>query len=280
MVRFIGRAWRDELAAITTDARRSMLVAAPFIKEAEAAWFRGRLRPGVDVLTLANLDAEAVGASVLDLGALRQLGAASAASRVIALSKLHAKVFVADETAAIVTSGNLTRSALDANFEYGTLVDESALVRNVRDDMLAYARLGAEVTAEVLAALAPLEAELRRAHAANESSATPEARQAFREALRDARPKLAAVQVGDRSANAIFSEAITLALANGPLTTAAIGDEVRQLIPSLCDDAEELVINGERYGKAWKHRLRNAQQYLKRSGSITYAPHTRTWART
>jgi hypothetical protein len=39
-------------------------------------------------------------------------------------------------------------------------------------------------------------------------------------------------------------------------------------LPDLCDDAVELLINGQRFGKRWKHAVRNAQQYLKRSGKI------------
>lgn len=67
-------------------------------------------------------------------------------------------------------------------------------------------------------------------------------------------------------------------LTSGPRTTAVLGAEVSQLLPDLCDDGEELVINGERYGKAWKHSLRNAQQHLKRQGVVVYDPDTRLWA--
>jgi hypothetical protein len=37
-------------------------------------------------------------------------------------------------------------------------------------------------------------------------------------------------------------------------------------LPDLCDDSVELVIHCERFGKAWKHHVRNAQQNLKRGG--------------
>lgn len=98
--------------------------------------------------------------------------------------------------------------------------------------------------------------------------------------MRAARPKLASAQVGSRTANAVFGEAIQLALAAGPLPTSAIAQQVSRLMPDLCDDSEELVINGERYGKAWKHRLRNAQQHLKRQRTVTYDSITRKWALT
>jgi len=41
-------------------------------------------------------------------------------------------------------------------------------------------------------------------------------------------------------------------------------------LPDLCDDDVELVINGEHFGKKWKHQVRNAQQALKRVGRISF----------
>ena len=253
-----------------------MVVATPFIKDDEAAWFCMQLRAGVEVLTLANVDARAVSESALDIAALRRLAAASPSSRLVAVSGLHAKVYVADEAAAIVTSGNLTASALDRNIEYGVWIDEPPLVRNVRRDMLSFARLGSEVDEPTFDELAPIETELRRARADVERSASPNARRRFDAVMRAARPVLAGAQVGDRRPNAVFGEAIRLALSSEPLPTRRIHDAVRRLLPALCDD-EELVIKGERYGKVWKHRVRNAQQQLKRSRTVEYEPGTGLW---
>ena len=276
MIRFLTRQWRDDLARVVAAAERSLIVAAPYIKDQEAAWFCAQLRPGVEVLTLANVDARAVSESALDIAALRRLAAVSASSRLVALSGLHAKVYVADEAAAIVTSGNLTASALDRNIEYGVRIDEPGLVRNVRRDMLSFARLGSEVDGPALDELAPIETQLRRAQADVERSASVDARRRFDAVMREARPVLAGVQVGDRRPNAVFGEAIRLALTGGPLPTKQSHEEVRRLLPALCND-EELVINGERYGKVWKHRVRNAQQQLKRSGDVEYERASGLW---
>lgn len=276
MIRFLSRHWRGDLARVATAAERSLVVAAPFIKDDEAAWFCAQLRPDIEVLTLANVDARAVSESALDISALRRLAAASDTSRLVALSGLHAKVYVADETVAIVTSGNLTTSALDRNIEYGVQIDEPELVRRVRRDMISFSRLGSEVDDSAFNDLAPIQAELRRAHADVQRSASLDARRRFDAVMRDARPALAAIQVGDRRPNAVFGEAIHLALAEGPLPTKRIHEVVRRLLPALCDD-EELVIGGERYGKVWKHRVRNAQQHLKRTGVVEYERASGRW---
>ena len=279
MIRVLSRSWRSDLASVAAAARRSVLVAAPYIKDAEAAWLRDRLRPGIEVLTLASIEVEAVGSASLDLAALGRLAEASPASRVIALPNLHAKVYAADETMAIVTSGNLTRSALDRNIECGVLFDDPDHVRALRAEMESFVPLGSEVDAGTLRALAPVEAALRRARAAVEDSAAPEARREFARVMRRARPALVGAQVGARSAHAVFGEAIRFVLARGPLATAAIHDEVRALLPDLCDDREELIINGEPYGSsAWKRRVRHAQLHLRRQGIIRRDPATRRWS--
>ena len=263
MIQLLSRAWRNDLADIVSAASTSVVIAAPYIKCDEAAWICKLLRSGIEVITLANINVEAVSASALDLTALRCLAEVSSSAKLIALPNLHAKVFISDDKAAIVTSGNLTRSALDRNLEYGVLLRETGLVRAVRKDMLSFARLGCQVDTNTVAKLAPLEAELRQAQADIASSATPTARRRFAEVMRQARPAFASAQVGNRSAHAVFGEAIQFILARGPQTTKAIQQEVSQLLPTLCDDHEYFLIKGERYGKAWKRRFRHAQLHLR-----------------
>ena len=71
MIRLLSRGWRNDLADVALSANRSIVVAAPYIKQDEAIWFCGHLRPGIEVVTLANVDAEAISVAVLDLAALR-----------------------------------------------------------------------------------------------------------------------------------------------------------------------------------------------------------------
>ena len=213
----------------------------------------------------------------LDLAALRRLFEASPASRVVSLSRLHAKVYVADEAAAPVTSANLTRSGLDRNLEYGVLLDDPALVRKVRGDLLAHMRLGSDAGGALFADLEPVEAALREERARFEASASPAARRRFDAVMREAHQTFAATQVGKRSPNAVFGEAIRHTLRRGPMRTREINEAARGLYPELCDDEVDLVINGVRYGREWKHRVRNAQVHLRRRGEIAYDRATREW---
>ncbi len=48
--------------------------------------------------------------------------------------KLHSKIYIFDDKAAIVTSSNLTRGGLVGNFEYGVLIEEMQDVHKVTND--------------------------------------------------------------------------------------------------------------------------------------------------
>ena len=279
MIRVLTRGWRDDLAGVAGAARRSLLVAAPYIKDDEAAWLCGQLRPGVAVLTLANIDTDAVSSAALDVAALGRLADASPASRVVALPSLHAKVYIADETAAIVTSGNLTRSALDRNIECGVLLDEPGPVRTLREEMQSFTSIGSEVDASAIRELAPIEAELRRTRASAEDGGSPEARREFRRVLRSARPAFVSAPIGDRTMAAMFRDAVRFILARGPRITRDMQEDVRTLLPDLCNDDEELIIKGKPYNSsAWKRRARHAQQYLRQRGEVSYDPDTKLWS--
>ena len=278
MVQLLSGAWRSYLRDIASAATRSILIVAPYIKNDEAAWLCDHVRPGIEAITLTNLDREAVSTSALDLTALQRLVQMSPSSRLFGLSNLHAKVFVADEKAAIVTSGNLTRSGLDSNIEYGVLLRQPRIVRAVREDMLSFTPLGNQIDSDTLAKLLPLESELRLARENINRSPTPDAQRRFDTVMREARVALVSAQLGNRTAHAAFGDAIQFVLAKGPQSTKIIEQEVRQLMPALCDDNEYFMIKGERYGKTWKRRLRHAQLHLKWRGVLAYNPSAKTWA--
>ena len=150
------------------------------------------------------------------------------------------------------------------------------LARTVQNDMLAMTKLGCQVEAATIARLLPIEERLREARAHTRAAADPVAHD-FARALQEARPAFLEVQLGNRSAHAMFADAIRFVLTDGPKTTEAIEREISGLMPDLCDDSDYLYIRGERYGKAWKRTLRHAQQHLKRRGEIV-GPDRGIWA--
>ncbi|MEK7270344.1 MAG: hypothetical protein AAB215_05290 [Planctomycetota bacterium] len=43
---------------------------------------------------------------------------------------------------------------------------------------------------------------------------------------------------------------------------------IQNIHPDICDDSIDRVIDGQHFGKKWKHFVRSAQQHLKQRGEI------------
>jgi hypothetical protein len=52
------------------------------------------------------------------------------------------------------------------------------------------------------------------------------------------------------------------------MKTTAIHRAIQRIHPDLCDDSVDRVINGQHFGKKWKHSVRTAQVFLRRRGDI------------
>jgi len=260
--------WRRDLQQLVEQARSDIFIACPFIRCSEADFICRNLSSGTKVRTLADLSVRNVLSGSLDVRALRKLRAFSRCSEVIALPGLHAKVFIADEKKAIITSGNLTRAGIEKNYEYGVVIADKKTVARICEDMESYINAGTSVSKDKLREIEKTAAPLLQSR----KSLPPTKKE------RELRQLLAEAQVGPRTANAIFSDAICQILADGvPRTTRTLNKEIKNLLPDLCDDSEHLAVNGERYGKKYKHRVRNAQVNLKRRGMIHYDEKEKTW---
>lgn len=266
--------WRIRFEDAVRSAKAEIVLVAPFIKTAEAERIcrtvNGLVLDGpLRVNVMTNLRADSILAGALDLGALKIFQASLDNLNLVTLPRLHAKVYIVDRSLAIVGSANLTSSALDTNYEYSVGVKDPAVVGQIYDDMLSYAALGSALNRGQVDELHDITGELTAAYSETQKSVHAPIRKSFEEALRRVNRKFAQAFVGEKSSNSVFSGAILHVLASGPKPTREIHAHVQQLLPELCDDSVELVINSERYGKAWKHGVRNAQQNLKSRGLVS-----------
>lgn len=273
-MKLVTRSQRAALRELINVARGELILASPYIKRAEADWVCDELRESgalaIDVRILTAVRTDSVLSGSLDIEALLVFHAVLSNATVINLPRLHAKVYLADCDRAFVTSANLTTPGLDANFEYGVTIDEQPVVAEVKSNLQAYTKLGNVLTVATLRELGSTADELSREFRHLQRAAGSKLRRRFSDKLRSANYEFLRAQVGSRSAHSLFSEAILYALMLMPLTTAELHPRIQRMLPDLCRDDVELVINGERFGKKWKHAVRNAQQYLKRTGQIEF----------
>lgn len=186
------------------------------------------------------------------------------------LPRLHAKVYVADLTCAVVTSANMTDGGLSHNYEFGVSLDDPRLVARVREDAEAYAGLGGNVSRDDLADLKGTADELVSLRRKAEKHLQAKLKRALNEQTKLAELKLLHVRARGKTTHGIFADTLMYLLAHGRQRTVDLHRMIQRIHPDLCDDSIDRVIDGVNFGKKWKHYVRTAQQHLRRRGVIAY----------
>jgi hypothetical protein len=272
-MRPLQRRWRDSLSELLQAARSDVLIASPFVTQRGVSFLSEHLPSSFKaegrLAFLTDLSARNVVQRATDPEALQDLAGTAAEITLYHLPRLHAKVYLADDCSAIITSGNLTEGGLRLNFEYGVSVADATAVVQIRKDIESYASLGALLKLEQLSAYSEAAEEARVAFGDQQRSTRRSARKVYEEALGRADIELLKLRVAGDSVHSILSKTILYLLQReGPLSTAEMHPLVQALHPDICDDEIERVIDGERFGKKWKHWVRTAQAMLKRQGQI------------
>lgn len=272
MFELLRSPWGAKFDGLLASVNRSLVICSPYLgrgpceRISECLHQDARKLPEVSILTDLSRNNMLSGAT--DVGALASLVDVIPQARVRILPSLHAKVYVADDTCAIISSGNLTDSGLFRNFEYGVLFTARGVVRTIREDVVRYAALGSPVDGVQLSAFAAVVADLRQMREIAERSIRSRLRREFDRRLREVDDCILGVRASGRTAHAIFADAILHILRQGPRRTAEIHAAIQRIHPDLCDDTVDRVIDGQHFGKKWKHGVRTAQVFLRRRGEI------------
>ena len=262
----ISSPWAETFESFARSIRSRAIVVAPFITEQPLQRFASLLDanslPQISLLT--NLKEESLLQGSVDSKAIAQFCREIPTATVRHLPGLHAKVYVADEHTAIITSGNFTNGSLYRNYEYGIRIDDPDMVRKIAGDLLDYSNLGAAVSYDELDHLAKVTETLRNKHSEALNSVRPDIKQEFERELELAHESILKLRgKPGETTNSIFMRTILYLLRKEPMATAELHSHVQNIHPDLCDDNADRVINGIHYGKRWKHLVRAAQEHLK-----------------
>jgi hypothetical protein len=275
-VNTIDRGWIRSLSELIDSASSTLLVAAPFISSEGSRRLIDRLSPVIKATgqlhLLTDLNPAHVCDGSLEPSALCSIVDAVPAATLWHIPRLHAKVYVADKVRAIVTSGNLTVSAFYRNLEFGLDIHDSAIVRTIVDHFEVFQATGTVVSRERLAKYAVAAAQLRETFVSQQRSASSAATKALRKAMQDAEDDLVRLRLAGGAMHTVFSHTVGYLLReHGPMSTVQLHKFIQELHPELCDDSVDRVIDGENFGKKWKHAVRTAQQNLKKKREIEYS---------
>jgi hypothetical protein len=270
-VRFLISPWIESYEAFAQAISQSALLVSPFITreplERLTSLLKKQTLPKIRIVT--NLSVDNLLQRSTDVNAIAAFCRSVPTTTVWHLPGLHAKVYIADNTLAIVTSANLTAQGLNQNYEYGIEITDASLVAQISEDLKSYADLGSEVTLLELDQLAEISQDLYEQQIRVLSSSRQALRQEFDRRVEAAHKALMYLRAKPtESTNAIFSRTIVYLLRNGPLSTQQLHPLIQDIHPDVCDDSIDRIINGVRFGKRWKHMVRNAQQSLQSQGII------------
>jgi len=272
MVELLCSPWTDRFEELLNLTTTSLVLCSPYIGRGPCDRIRRHATAPKDrpfeVAFLTDLSRDNMLAGGTDVAALADFVKAVPSTTVRFLPSLHAKVYVADDKQAIVTSGNLTVSGLERNFEYGALFTDHDVVSRIREDVLKYAALGSPIDSVQLETFATIVAELREMREVADRDVRSRVRREFNCRLREVDDSILSVRAGGRTAHAIFADAILHLLRQGPMRTVEMHKSIQQIHPDLCDDSIDRIIDGQHFGKKWKHGVRTAQVFLRRRGDI------------
>jgi hypothetical protein len=273
-VSLLNGPWASQFADLLGSAEEFLLLASPFITRQITSWAGSCLSKNsccaqLQIVCLTNLRIDSVLSGSLELGGITELGRAFPNFSVAHIPSLHAKVFIADDKRAIITSGNLTDGGLRRNCEYGVSIRAPKLVREVRHDFEGYANLGAPLSIEEIEEFAGELEDLRATYQAENRRLISSVRKKFKIRFKNAEDRVLQFRAQSTTTQGIFSKTILYLLAKSPLRTSELHPLIQQIHPDLCDDTVDRVIGGLNFGKKWKHHVRSAQQALKRDGLVS-----------
>lgn len=159
MFKIVETGWKREFAEALQADGSALRIVCPFIK---AKALESLLPPpATPIQVITRFDLADFADRVSDGGALRKL--LDAGARVRGVKKLHAKLYIFGSTRAIVTSANLTASALGRNHEFGIVSsDGSAVARCLSYFEKLWERAGEDLQTEQLDAWEETVADYRR----------------------------------------------------------------------------------------------------------------------
>lgn len=272
----LQRDWKSRLVNSIQSANDEIVISSPYVTLEGTKFILENSSEKVtkhgSFLFVTNLSPIKIYQKATDPNALASLTSTFQKMKIQHLPRLHAKVYIADSKRAIITSGNLTAGGLKLNYEYGIEINNKRAVSTIKSDISEYANLGVEITQDKLSAYCKISEEIKIEFTKVIETQKCQVKEKFNKLVREAEYSLAELQLKKDSTHGVFANTILYLLKrSGGMTTAEIHREIQNIHPDLCDENTfSSVISGVNYGKKWKHRVRNSQQHLKKSGRAIF----------
>lgn len=273
MITLLRRERHNYLSELFQSVELDLTISSPYISNLGAEFLANnvtdKFKEAGTLRFLTDLSPKNIYQGATNPNSFRTLFNALNRVQIFHLPRLHAKVYISDEKSAMITSGNLTAGGIFRNFEYGVRVDDGRHVTSIKSDLLSFARLGAKIGFAEINHYCEISEEVSKLYREKERSVKNEAELKFRQAITNASDQLIRASLSGGALHTVFQRTILYLLKkNGRLPTTRLQLLVEEIHPDLCDNSVDRIIDGEHFGKKWKHAVRTAQQHLKKEGVI------------
>ena len=217
MIDFYKKPWKSNFEYFLGKTIKELLITSPYINKSEAEFICNnfssrRISDKIKFTLLTDIRSQSILDNSLDIEALQLFQDNISKFKLVTLPRLHAKVYLFDNSYAIVGSSNLTSSGLEYNYEYNIGINQKKYVRKIKLDIGEYYSLGSVVDNEKLYELSFIAKEVKEKYQEVTKSAISSIRKKFNETLKKADIKFTEAIVGNKTAYAVFKDVIIYCL--------------------------------------------------------------------
>lgn len=128
----IRNPWDNLFYTLIRDCKKSLKITSPFVKRKIVTDLLSNKSKQVNLQLITSCKLINFYRSVSDTDALKDI--LNNDGKIYNYQALHAKIYLFDDSKAVVTSSNLTEKGLKNNFEYGIYLDEPVLIKQIDKD--------------------------------------------------------------------------------------------------------------------------------------------------
>ena len=150
MIQILQSPWASTFESLLHDTKLSLLISSPFISYKSCKRIidcknLSVLKNDIAFELITDFSLNNIVSGVTSIDACRLLMNFFSKLSIRFLPSLHAKVYVFDSRAAVVTSGNLTEGGLVNNFEMGAVFHQADQVKSIKTFTSQYGELGTRI---------------------------------------------------------------------------------------------------------------------------------------
>lgn len=124
--------WKNDFLELVKQSKKSIKITSPYVKNDVCEELIAAKISTTKIILITSFKLMSIYSGSIDIIAIENI--IDNNGTVKNFPKLHSKIYLFDDSKAIITSGNLTYGGMLKNYEYGIYLDEKSIVKNIVND--------------------------------------------------------------------------------------------------------------------------------------------------